>query len=114
MLKRFQVPDDIAVRVDSAAMRQTVDDIFQALGMPAEDAARARRHLAAVDLPTGLDALPGQSWRAETLVAHMHHDKKVRNGKVTFILARGIGNAFIEHDVDLADVETLLAHTIAA
>ena len=90
-------------------------DLSVHLGLcPAEDAARARRHLAAVDLPTGLDALPGQSWRAETLVAHMHHDKKVRNGKVTFILARGIGNAFIEHDVDLADVETLLAHTIAA
>ncbi len=40
MLKQFQVPDDIAVRVDSVVMRQTVDDIFQALGMPAEDAAR--------------------------------------------------------------------------
>jgi 3-dehydroquinate synthase len=90
-------------------------DLSVHLGLcPAEDAARARRHLAAVGLPTSLDALPGQGWRAETLIAHMHQDKKVRDGKVTFILARGIGRAFVEHDVDLAEVETLLARTIAA
>ncbi len=90
-------------------------DLSVRLGLcPAEDAARARRHLAAVGLPTGLDALPRQAWRADTLVAHMYRDKKVLGGKVTFILARGIGDAFIEHDVDLADVEKLLAHSIAA
>ena len=90
-------------------------DLSVHLGLcPAEDAARARRHLAAVGLPTSLDSLPGRDWRAETLVAHMHQDKKVRNGKVAFILARGIGAAFVEHDVDLADVEALLAHAIAA
>ena len=74
----------------------------------------ARRHLAAIGLPTGLDALPRQAWRAETLVAHMHQAKKVRNGKVTFILVRGIGDAFIEPDVVLADVEKLLALSTAA
>lgn len=90
-------------------------DLSAHLGLcPAGDAARARHHLAAVGLPTSLDSLPGRNWRAEALVAHMHQDKKVRDGKVTFILARGIGAAFIEHDVDLADVEALLAHAIAA
>jgi 3-dehydroquinate synthase len=90
-------------------------DLSVHLGLcPADAAARARRHLAAVGLPTGLDALPGQGWRAETLVAHMRQDKKVRDGKVSFILVRGIGEAFIQHDVDLAEVETLLAHSIAA
>jgi L-2-hydroxycarboxylate dehydrogenase (NAD+) len=41
MLKQFRLSDDIAVRVESAAMRQTVDNIFQALGMPPDDAQRA-------------------------------------------------------------------------
>ena len=90
-------------------------DLSVRLGLcPAEDAARARRHLATVGLPTSLDSLTGRDWHADALVAHMHQDKKVRDGKVTFILAHGIGDAFIEHDVDLADVEALLAHTIAA
>ncbi len=41
MLKQFRISDDVAVRVDSAAMRQTVNDIFQALGMPPDDAQRS-------------------------------------------------------------------------
>ena len=41
MLKQFRLSDDIAVRVESAAMRQTCDDIFQVLGMPPDDAQRA-------------------------------------------------------------------------
>ena len=41
MLKQFRVADDIAVRIDAAAMRRTVDEIFRALGMPAEDAQRS-------------------------------------------------------------------------
>jgi 3-dehydroquinate synthase/shikimate kinase/3-dehydroquinate synthase len=32
----------------------------------------------------------------------MGHDKKVRDGKLTFILARGIGKAFVAPDVDAA------------
>ena len=41
MLKQFRVSDDIAVRVDSAAMRQTVREIFLTLGMPPDDAQRS-------------------------------------------------------------------------
>ena len=38
MLERFKVPEDIAVRVDQAVMRQAVEDIFKAFDMPEEEA----------------------------------------------------------------------------
>jgi 3-dehydroquinate synthetase len=44
----------------------------------------------------------------------MGHDKKVRDGKVTFILARGIGKAYVAADVDIAEVRAMLeAETLA-
>jgi 3-dehydroquinate synthetase len=90
-------------------------DLSARLGLcPGQDAARAGRHLAAVGLPTGLDALPRGATDPRALVAHMRQDKKVRDGRVTFILTRGIGEAFIADDVDLADVEALLERAAAA
>src|SRR5690606_36255066 len=90
-------------------------DLSARLGLcPPGDAARARRHLAAMGLPTGLEALPRRAADPRALVAHMHQDKKVRDGRVTFILARGIGDAFIADDVDLAEVEALLERAAAA
>jgi 3-dehydroquinate synthetase len=44
----------------------------------------------------------------------MHQDKKVRDGRLTFVLTRGIGRAFVERDVDAEDVERLLEREIAA
>jgi 3-dehydroquinate synthase len=44
----------------------------------------------------------------------MGQDKKVREGKITFILTRGIGDAFITSDIDMSDVEALLDRAIAA
>ncbi len=81
---------------------------------PAEDAERVRRHFTKAGLPTGLghQRLAGRAWRAESLIGHMRQDKKVRDGRITFILARGIGEAFIADDIDLAAVRDLLADTI--
>ena len=81
---------------------------------PAADAARVRRHLASVGLPTGLESLPGRTWNAEILIDHMTRDKKVRDGRITFVLARGIGQAFLTNEVDLGDVADLLNVAIAA
>jgi 3-dehydroquinate synthase len=90
-------------------------DLSARLGLcSAEDAARARRHLASVGLPTGLERLPVSATDPAALVAHMHRDKKVRNGRVTFILARGIGKSFVAEDIDLAEVEALLQDAAAA
>jgi 3-dehydroquinate synthase len=90
-------------------------DLSVRLGLcPAEDAARVRRHFVATGLPTGLDAVAGQGWSAESLIAHMHQDKKVAGGRIAFILVRGIGDAFIAHDIALSDVAALLENAIAA
>jgi 3-dehydroquinate synthase len=64
---------------------------------PPEDFLRLCRHLHQVGLPTALP--PGPDWDAKKLVAHFAHDKKVKDGRLTFILARGIGQSFVSHDV---------------
>jgi 3-dehydroquinate synthase len=90
-------------------------DLSLRLGLcPAEDVARVKKHFAAVGLPMGLDAVAGQSWSSNALINHMRRDKKVRDGRIAFILARGIGDAFIADDVLLKDVEALLDNAIAA
>ena len=43
----------------------------------------------------------------------MYQDKKARQGKLTFILTRGIGEAFVEHDVDPASVLEFLERQLA-
>ncbi len=78
---------------------------------PEADAARLRAHLKAVGLPA--DAAK-YGFTADSLIAHMHHDKKMRGGQITFILAHGIGEAVIAPDVDLGEVERLLTGTLAA
>jgi 3-dehydroquinate synthase len=81
---------------------------------PQSDSDKVRRHFAAIGLPADLPSAQGRQWNPATLIHHMGHDKKVRDGRVTFILSRGIGDAFVSRDVDLGDVERLLHNTIAA
>ena len=81
---------------------------------PPEDAARLRRHLAAVGLTTSLQQMQGRIWNPRTLVAHMARDKKVSGGRTTFVLARGIGQAFLSDAVDPVDVEALFTDSLAA
>lgn len=76
---------------------------------PAEDAQRLRRHLDACGLPTGLDHPALRRASPEALMAHMWSDKKVSSGRLTFILARGIGDAFVCRDVPLPAVNAVLA-----
>jgi 3-dehydroquinate synthase len=90
-------------------------DLSVRLGLcPSDDAARVRRHLASVGLPTRLDALGGRDWHADRLIHHMHQDKKVKDGQVTFVLVRGIGRTFVAHDVALDEVRRLVDDAIAA
>jgi len=90
-------------------------DLSVQLGLcPVEEAARVRRHLSAVGLPTSPRALAGRAWTAEALLDHMSRDKKVSGGRITFVLARGIGQAFVSQDVALDQVRALLNEAIAA
>jgi len=69
---------------------------------PEADAERVEAHLRSAGLPTGTDEDPA------ALVAHMRHDKKGEGGRIPFILARGIGEAFVDREVDLAEVQAFL------
>jgi 3-dehydroquinate synthase len=90
-------------------------DLSAMLGLaPAEDAARVRRHVAAMGLPTRPREIPGAAGLGnqlspEALLDHMAQDKKVKAGRVTFILARGIGQAFITDRVELDQARAVLA-----
>ena len=78
------------------------------LGLCAEtDSARADRFIAGSGLPSRLADLDG-GFSAGALLARMGQDKKARAGGLTFILARGIGAAFVAGDVDLAAVRAFL------
>lgn len=86
-------------------------DLSARLGLaPAADAARVRVHLARVGLPVA----PPAGLDPDRLIAAMAHDKKVRDGKLAFVLTRGIGRAFIASDVDLAQVRAVLVGAKAA
>lgn len=41
-----------------------------------------------------------KTWDADSLMVAMEHDKKVDDGKMVFILARKIGDSFIEKNID--------------
>jgi 3-dehydroquinate synthase len=69
---------------------------------PPEDAERVAAHIAAAGLPTLCAMHPAN------LVGHMKSDKKAVGGRVPFILARGIGRAFVDATVELAEVEAFL------
>ena len=78
------------------------------------DVERVRRHFAAVGLPSGLKDLKHRAWAPDALLAHMRRDKKVRDQKIRFILARGIGQAFMSDGVDPAVVTAMLTDELAA
>jgi 3-dehydroquinate synthase len=80
--------------------------------LPRADAERAVRHLAAVGLPTHIKDVPAVQTNADALMALIAQDKKVRRGKLTFILVRGIGQAFVAPDVDPTEVRDFLAQKL--
>jgi len=81
--------------------------------LPHSDAERVTRHLAAVGLPTHVGAVPGGAPSADRLMELISQDKKVKRGKLTFILVRGIGASFIASDVDAAEVRAFLVEKLA-
>ncbi|MGO4712039.1 3-dehydroquinate synthase [Bradyrhizobium sp. 2TAF24] len=80
------------------------------------DAARIQRHLAAVGLPTHLQDIAGFRQEgladADALMALMAQDKKVKRGRLTFILLEAIGQAVIRSDIEPAVVREFLARKL--
>ena len=81
--------------------------------LPMADAERVTRHLSAVGLPTHFSEVASGLPGADRLMDLIAQDKKVKRGKLTFILARGIGSAFVAPDVDAAEVRAFLAEKLA-
>lgn len=69
---------------------------------------RVVQHLKAAGLPTAIGDIPGEKAPVDELVRLMGQDKKVRQGKLTFILVRGIGQAFVARDVPPETVKSFL------
>ena len=88
------------------------------LGMISEqDAARVERHLASAGLPTHLQDIAGFAQEgladADALLALMAQDKKVKRGKLTFILLEAVGRAVIANDVEPSLVRDFLQAKLA-
>ena len=85
--------------------------------IPASDVERLESHLVDVGLPTRLQDVAGLAQEgladADTLMTLMAQDKKVKRGKLTFILLEAIGKAVIAPDVDPAKVHSFLAQELS-
>jgi len=64
-----------------------------------EDPSRVRAHLRAMGLKTDLGDIDGDLPNAQALLDLMAQDKKVMEGRLHFVLTRGIGSAFVTADV---------------
>ena len=85
------------------------------LGLCAQEApSRVAAHFEAMGMKRRLGDIPGALPGPEALVELMGQDKKVRDGRIAFVLAREIGEAFVARDVELAAVRALLAEALAA
>lgn len=79
-----------------------------------EDPARVGAHLQAMGMKASLSDIPGDLPGPDGLLALMAQDKKVIDGRLRFVLARGIGRAFVTSEVDPDAVRGVLADAMAA
>jgi 3-dehydroquinate synthetase len=76
---------------------------------------RVIAHLAATGLPTHVRDVAGGNWPGiDTMMDLISQDKKVKRGQLTFILVRGIGQAFISRDVAADEVAAFIAEKLMA
>lgn len=77
---------------------------------PTQETSRLEAHLRDIGLKSSIDEISGAPFSTSRLIDHMYQDKKVSNAKLTFILTRGIGQAFVMEDVDAAKLKTFLTN----
>lgn len=88
-------------------------ELSSRLGLCAQESpSRVRAHLRAMGMKVDLADIPGDLPGADALIALMAQDKKVIDGRLRFILARGIGEAFVADDVPGDVVEKLLSDAL--
>ena len=69
---------------------------------------RVAKHLKSVGLPTHMNDIEGLLPSIADLVAKMRQDKKTQSGRLTFILARSIGDTFIAKNIPDDEVTAFL------
>jgi 3-dehydroquinate synthase len=85
-------------------------DFAAQLGLvAAAESQRVRRHFEDMGLPTRLSAVELAGTPADRLITHMSKDKKIRDGRITLILPRRIGAAFVMKDAPLDQLRDFLA-----
>lgn len=77
-----------------------------------QEAARVRAHLESVGLPTAPAAVAGLGLTPAAMADLMRKDKKVADGRIVFVMARGIGEAFVTAAVEERDLETYLTKVL--
>lgn len=87
-------------------------DLSVKMGLcPERDAIKVRRHLKEISLPTRITKtdhpVSKVKMTAEKLFNHTLHDKKLSNGRVTFVIASGIGKAFLSSDINPDDIKQI-------
>jgi 3-dehydroquinate synthase len=84
-----------------------------ALGLcPQEAPSRIAAHFASLGMKSTLADIPGDLPDADALLELMGQDKKVRDGRLTFVLARDIGETFVTRDADLGVIRGVLADAL--
>ena len=73
---------------------------------------RVAKHLKSAGLPVHASEIAGSLPPPSTLLDIMRQDKKAQGGRLTFILVRGIGQAFIARDVADHDVLDFLTEDL--
>ncbi len=90
-------------------------DASARMGLCAQECpSRVRAHLTAMGMKKDLTDIAGDLPGVDGLMALMGQDKKVRQGRLTFILARRIGEAFVEREADLEVVQGVLGDALSA
>ncbi|MGR3572135.1 3-dehydroquinate synthase [Brevirhabdus sp.] len=90
-------------------------EVSARLGLCAqEDPSRVRQHLRATGAKTDLGDIPGPLPQADTLIDLMAQDKKVVAGTLRFVMAQGIGRAFVTSEVPREVLREVLTDALAA
>jgi 3-dehydroquinate synthase len=90
-------------------------EVSARLGLCSQECpSRVRAHLKEMKMKCDLSDIEGELPDSDSLIELMMQDKKVRDGEINFIMARGIGEAFVTSDVDLDVVRTVLDEALKA
>jgi 3-dehydroquinate synthase len=76
---------------------------------PAGTAGRVEKHFKTVGLPTEIGEIPGGQPTVPEILTLMAQDKKVASGRMTLVLAKDIGKAFLTRDISRDDLEDFLS-----